>query len=269
MDFTLTRYKHLLQSLVSTGHVFKIFEDYLSDGVGNDSVKLVILRHDVDRIPRNALKTAIIENEFGIKGSYYFRILPCSYDEVIIEKILSLGHEVGYHYEDVDLVFANYKLKIINDKDRESLIDKAYESFCGNLEMMRKEFDIKTICMHGSPRSEYDNKIIWEKYDYKELGIIGEPYFDIDFEEFAYFTDTGRCWNGNNISVRDKVESKRFAELNNKFKTTQQIIDNIDMLPEKVMFTIHPERWTDNPVLWVRQYVYQNLKNVVKRIWVK
>ena len=33
--------------------------------------------------------------------------------------------------------------------------------------------------------------MIWDKYDYKKLGIIGEPSFDIDWNEFAYFTDTG------------------------------------------------------------------------------
>ena len=98
--------------------------------------------------------------------------------------------------------------------------------------MFRKNFDVKTICMHGSPRSKYDNRIIWSKYNYKDLGIIAEPYFDIDFNEFAYFTDTGRRWNGNKFSIRDKVKSK----YNFDFKSTQDIINDIDKLPNKVMF---------------------------------
>jgi hypothetical protein len=49
--------------------------------------------------------------------------------------------------------------------DREELIDLAYESFCGNLERFRKNFDVKTICMQWSPLSRFDNRIIWEKYD--------------------------------------------------------------------------------------------------------
>lgn len=102
--------------------------------------------------------------------------------------------------------------------------------------------------MHGSPRAKYDNKIIWEKYNYKDLDLIGEPYYDIDFNEFAYFTDTGRRWNGQKYSVRDKVVSKKYGEISRKFRTTQQIIDNINMLPDKVMFTIHPERWHACPV---------------------
>ena len=123
--------------------------------------------------------------------------------------------------------------------------------------------------MHGSPLSKYDNRMLWDKYDYKELGIVAEPYFDVDWNEFAYLTDTGRRWNGGDVSVRDKVESKKYGEISRQFKTTQDIIDNVDKLPPKIMFTIHPERWTNNPVLWTKQLVMQNVKNVVKRILIK
>jgi hypothetical protein len=119
--------------------------------------------------------------------------------------------------------------------------------------------------MHGSPRSKYDNKIIWEKYNYKDLGILGEPYLDLDFDEFAYFTDTSRRWNGQKYSVRDKVVSRKYGEMSRKFKTTQEIIDNIYILPNKVMFTIHPERWHDKALPWMKELVLQNLKNVIKR----
>ncbi len=68
----------------------------------------------------------------------------------------------------------------------------AIEDFELNLERFRKIYPVKTICMHGSPLSKYDNKEIWEKYDYRDYGIIAEPYFDIDFDEVFYITDTGR-----------------------------------------------------------------------------
>jgi hypothetical protein len=165
----------------------------------------------------------------------------------------------------MDLVSKTAKGKSEKVISRGELIDLAYESFCSNLEMFRKNFDIKTICMHGSPRSKYDNKLIWSKYNYKDLDIIGEPYYDVDFNEFAYFTDTGRCWNGHKFSIRDKVQSK----YNFNFKTTQQIIDNLDKLPPKVMFTIHPERWHDKILPWTKELITQNLKNIVKRVMVK
>lgn len=32
------------------------------------------------------------------------------------------------------------------------------------------------------------------------------------------------------------------------------------------MFTIHPERWHDTLVPWMKELVWQNVKNVVKRM---
>ena len=275
IDFNFKTYRDLIFTLKQQYYSFLPFKEYIQSRHGGQA-SIIILRHDVDRQPENALEMAKLENELGIKGTYYFRAVPQSYDEQIIKKIAELGHEIGYHYEDVDLTIRNYpstsfglrrtgKLKIKNEDDRERLIDLAYESFCENLEKMRKVADIKTICMHGSPRAKYDNKIIWQKYSYKALGIIGEPYFDIDFNEFAYFTDTGRRWNGHKFSVRDKVNSK----YNFDFKTTQQIIDNIDKLPPKIMFTIHPQRWTDSFILWSRELILQNTKNLVKAMIVQ
>ena len=59
--------------------------------------------------------------------------------------------------------------------------------------------------MHGSPRSKWDSRDIWQKYDYKKPGIIAEPYFDINFDEVFYLTDTGRRWDGWKVSLRDKL----------------------------------------------------------------
>ena len=68
----------------------------------------------------------------------------------------------------------------------------AIGGYIDHLAYFRKFYPVETICMHGSPMSRYDNRLIWQKYDYRELGIIGEPYFDIDFDRVFYLTDTGR-----------------------------------------------------------------------------
>ena len=67
--------------------------------------------------------------------------------------------------------------------------------------------------MHGSPLSKYDNKLLWKYYNYRDFGIIGEPYFDVDFSKVLYLTDTGRRWNGNRVSIRDKISSFMFQVL--------------------------------------------------------
>lgn len=59
--------------------------------------------------------------------------------------------------------------------------------------------------MYGSFRFKYDNKDVWKFYDYKFYEIIGELYFDLDFDEVFYLIDIGRRWDGYKVSVRDKV----------------------------------------------------------------
>ena len=153
------------------------------------------------------------------------------------------------------------RFKFSYDFNRQVLVDESYVSFCKHLKMFREHSDISTICMHGSPLSKFDNRIIWENYSYKDLDILCEPYFDIDFDEFCYFTDTGRRWNGNDVSVRDKVESK----FQYNFKKTSDIINNMEILPNKIMLTIHPQRWHKSVLSNIFEYLTQSVKNAIKK----
>ncbi len=250
-DFTLVAYKQLLEAAISSGYTLTSYEDYIVNG--HNYQKTFILRHDVDDLPDNSVQTALIETELGAKGSYYFRVVKQSFRPESINNIKKLGHEIGYHYEDMALNDGNLK--------------KAYEHFKIKLNLFRSYYPIKTICMHGSPLSKWDNRLLWEHYNYKDLGIIGEPYFDIDFEKVLYITDTGRKWNNTTSSVRDKV----ITNYSFKFRSTFDIIKsfNEEKLPPVIMLNIHPQRWTNDSVLWLKELVFQNLKNTIKKIVVK
>lgn len=267
MDFTLKTYKTLLNNLINQGYNFQTFREFLK----NPKEKAIVLRHDVDKLPENSLLFAKLQNKLGIKGSYYFRIVPQSFNIDIIEKIAELGHEIGYHYEDVDFASQNHKIKVKSKKTKvefeKELAEKAIKLFEKHLAELRNYYPVKTICMHGSPLSKYDNKILWKYYNYKDFGIIGEPYFDVDFSKVLYLTDTGRRWNGDRVSIRDKVKSKKIKD--KSFKTTKDIIKAFtersrSEMPNQIMFTFHPQRWTDNSYLWTKEFVLQNAKNVVK-----
>jgi hypothetical protein len=151
-------------------------------------------------------------------------------------------------------------------------VDDAYNEFCMHLERFNKFVPIKTISMHGSPMSPYDNREIWKKYDYRSLGILGEPYFDLDFNEVYYLTDTGRCWDGGRFNVRDKatqdnpVTNQSFLDLS--FHKTDDIIRAVDTgnFPDKAMINFHPQRWNEHWGRWTSELVLQNLKNVAKTV---
>ncbi len=72
------------------------------------------------------------------------------------------------------------------------------------------------------------------------------------------------------MSVRDRVESGFFGpEL--RFRHTYEIIDAArrGVLPSRIMINVHPQRWTGSFVPWVRELVWQNVKNVAKVVVVR
>ena len=283
----------------------------------------------------NSLRTAQLENELGIRGTYYFRIVPESFDDKVIKQIYDLGHEIGYHYEDVSLtaqtayakasavkgrngamaqrhaknplpggVWGGFDEWHRGKKDEELIAKIAIETFRENLEKLRRIVPVETICMHGSPLSRWDNRLLWKYYDYRDFGIVGEPYFDIDFEKVLYLTDTGRRWDGGAVAIRDKVTGRegrrdggtkrrrdeaqgaeRRAQGKNgrrdeetegrrdryRFHSTFDIIAAAkeNRLPDHIMLTVHPQRWDDRFFPWIRELVWQNVKNIIKRALVE
>ena len=237
MDFTLKKYSELLEALKGYG-----FEE-------------LTLRHDVDLKPLNSLRTAQMEAEKGLRGIYYFRAVPESWDEDVIKLIAMLGHEIGYHYESLTTCNGD--------------VDKAYEDFRQNLERLRALAPVRSICMHGSPRSPFDSKDIWKKYDYHAIGIDNEPYLDTDFPRTFYLTDTGRRWDGYKVSVRDKIPEYQdiWTKQGLTFHSTDDVIKGLreERIPKRLMLTVHPQRWNPFGHAWCKELLMQNAKNIIKR----
>lgn len=250
-DFTLNVYRKFLETALEQGYRLTSYEEYIRQDLADE--KVMILRHDVDRLPENSLATALIQSELNVKGSYYFRSVPGSFKPSYIKQIRDLGHEIGYHYEDMTLANGN--------------ADQAIQLFERHLDHVREFYPVSTICMHGSPLSKWDNRLIWEKYDYRDYGLLGEPYFDLDFNRMLYITDTGRQWNNQASSVRDKVDTN----MDYRFSSTFDLITQLsqDALPDQIMQNIHPQRWSNTLMNWSQELLMQNIKNQVKKVIIK
>jgi len=254
-DFTRDTYRQLLLALQKADYKFFTFEDWCE---GKATGRYVILRHDVDLRASHSLATARIESELGIRTTYYFRVVPQSNQLEIIKAIAELGHEVGYHYEDLTIFAGN--------------IDKAIQHFKTQLTYFRQFYPVQTVCMHGSPTSKWDNRDLWKNYSYRDFGVIGEPYYDfINLKEVLYLTDTARMWDGDRFNIRDKQTDKppgqTHTSQNQSFHTTFDLINWIDQKPDQqvIMITTHPQRWTNKSVEWIQELLMQNLKNIAKK----
>jgi len=265
IDFTLTTYRKLLIAIKQSGYAFYTFEEWCR---GEAHGRYVILRHDVDSNAGNSLIIAGIEAEMEIQATYYFRIVPGSNQPEIIRAIVRQGHEIGYHYEDLALFRGD--------------TEKAYEHFKMQLEYFRRFYPVQTICMHGSPTSKWDNRELWKSYNYRDLGIIGEPYLDfLNQPEIKYFTDTARMWDGTNYNVRDKQlvsteqqstsAQQRITPSSHSIHSTSDLIDWFEIKPQQpiIMITTHPQRWTDNSAEWFIEKWKQYFKNKIKKLIIR
>lgn len=246
-DFTITMYADLLLALKEAGYSFVTYRCYVKGVVPPG--RLVILRHDIDDRPERALVMARLEHRLSVKGTYYIRNQPKAFNRAIIKNIAAMDHEIGYHYEDLSRHKGN--------------IEKAIASFSVFLKELRTISPVHTICMHGSPLSKYDNKNLWKHFRYSDYDILAELYLDTDFNQLFYLTDTGRSWNSR-FNIRDKVNSS-FRHI---IHDTPQLIQKIreKVLPEKMMITIHPQRWMNEWTGWLRELAFQNIKNIGKAI---
>lgn len=239
MDFTIDKYQELLQALKKHNHF--------------------TIRHDVDLRPDYSLRIAQVEAAMGIHSTYYFRTVPESYDEKILQQIVSLGHTAGYHYENLTTCNGD--------------MEAAYEDFCHNLEKLRKIVPITTACAHGSPKSRWNSQDIWNQHDIHALGIDYEPMLDTDFNTTLYLTDTGRRLDGYRVSVRDKVpeHQERWEKEGLVFHNTDDIIHAINDINHPIhhynlLINTHPQRWMPMGTGWIKEALLQNAKNIIKRI---
>lgn len=247
-DFTLKSYQSLLLAFQQAGYRFQTFEELMTQP---HEGKTVVMRHDVDELAWNALKIAQLENRLGVRSTFFFRIVKQSNVPEVIRQIVALGHEVGYHYEDLSLAQGDE--------------EKAITTFAQNLAYFRTYYPVKSVCMHGSSSSKYDNRLLWKHHVLSDYGLLGEPYLSVDFSQVYYITDTGYAWDGGKYAVRDVVESA----FDLKFHATEDIVDCVQKgaFPNKALILAHT-LWTDNLVQWnwlhFREFCRNNVKLLAK-----
>lgn len=221
-DFTIFKYEELLKAIQTYAiPVYRVIDWHIHKPQYG-----ILIRHDVDRNAANSLEIAKLEHKLNIKTTYYFRKTRGSFKPDIIKEIASMGHEIGYHYEDLSLAKGDYS--------------KAKEFFYTNLGRLKEIAEVKTCAMHGRPFSKHDNRDFWNKYKLEEFDLVAEAFLTIDYSDTYYFTDTGRSWAENSANLRDKVNTIKKANI----ESTDEMIDFINKNQnQKIALVAHSERW--------------------------
>ena len=188
-DFTYDSYKALLQRLITNGYRFCFYDE-----CADVDDKECILRHDVDFDIRRSLDLARIENELGVKSTYFILLKTDFYNPIskssidMLREIVGLGHSIGLHFD-----------------------EKSYDENCDVVQLIKTEsdilgkalsFPIRYVSMHRPSQKTLESNYVIE-------GIINS-YSHKFFKEYKYVSDSRRNWRENVYQI---VNSKQFGKL--------------------------------------------------------
>jgi len=248
LDFTLVKYERLLREVQSANYEIHTINSAISSYSG----RILILRHDIDRQVKNALRMATLENHLGIHATYYFRMTNAVFDPNVVKAIIALGHEVGYHYEVLDKTKGDIeeaKILVLLELDK-------FRSIC----------EVKTASMHGNPFTRWDNRDFWSHYSLTDFGLTSEAYLSIDFEKYWYYTDTGRNWDDTKYNIKDLVPINQSRALKPQCRNTDELLDIIHQGYPYLYLLTHPDKWSSNFLMWLVSLVVNWLINKAKTV---
>jgi hypothetical protein len=274
MLFTHSSYRRLIGLIAENGYSICGIEDVFVARVQKRVLpdKYVAIRHDVDYFPQRALALAGIEAELKIATTYYVRRRFFDRDPESVRKITALGHQVGYHYEEVDTHQKAPNMQVARD---------AVGFFVGSLlDLDKIGFSIRTVCPHGNPLTDVDNRqVVHLLRDEKYLDmlaftydravvkakvsdrLIGDASIDISGADFdLYIPDTGRF--NPKYNLKDRIDDCPISGLGS-LSDFERILK--DKASRRIYMNMHPDRWSGDGATWLFDFCFDTAKNMVKR----
>ena len=203
-DFTTKHYRELIKK-TKERYKFSFYHDF------NKNEKFVLWRHDIDFSPQRALRCAQIEKEEGVMSTYYLHIHSEFYNLLekktfdIIKEIISLGHDIGVHF---DTHFYNVKFEkdIINNLEQEKVLLK-----------MLFNVNVKSFSFHNT------NDFILNCQEWQYAGLINcySKYFQ---KEVTYCSDSNGYWR-----------FKRMMDVINESHSSLHLLTHCEWWTEEVM----------------------------------
>jgi hypothetical protein len=191
-QFSERGYRALIRSLRNLG-----YEDVFISQVDPEKSH-VFLRHDVDLCPQRAADMARVEQEEGVRSTYYV-LLNTQFYNVFAEEIrralhviLACGHKIGLHFD-----AAYYP-------DDPQLLEEAVGRECAILEMAI-EGPVESLSFHRPARALRGRPglIAGRAHAY-------EPRF---FSQLVYYADSQGCWRFGHPLDDERVHKARALQL--------------------------------------------------------
>lgn len=175
MHFTYEAYRDLLSLLRKQGYAFETYHTW------QEIPRCVILRHDIDTCLSQAVKLAEVEAEEGVQSTWFVLLRTDFYNvfsrsgREALDRIRSLGHEIGLHFDEASYVPA------LTPEELPGRAVKEAELLSALLET-----PITTVSMHRPSKATLEA-------DYHIPGLVNS-YGKTFFHDFKYLSDSRRRW---------------------------------------------------------------------------
>ncbi|GAC1500723.1 MAG: hypothetical protein NVS2B14_13650 [Chamaesiphon sp.] len=188
--FSYAYYKYMLEQSIKANYVITSFEKYDSQ-----YPKTIVLRHDVDYTMDGLIEFAKIETNLGCSATYLFRVHADEYNLFscsswkVIQQIKALGHEIGLHFEAMNVGRA-LNIDPVKLLKREK---NTIEAILGERVLTCSEHRELSGLIHSTPT--YD-----ELYDPYKVGFV---FFAMDkkyIKEMKYLSDSNANWREGDIT---------------------------------------------------------------------
>lgn len=192
MKFTYEAYADLIDLLRKTDYEIVTYDTFSNCG------KCVIIRHDIDNSLNKAAEFARTEFELGVKSTYFLLLTSDLYNVFslngmkMIEKILTSGHEIGLHFDEVRYPEVKGNLDFIREMIGKEA--RLLESAVG--------VPITKVSMHRPSKNILDSDL--------EIPGITNTYSKRFFVDFKYVSDSRHIWRE---PVEDIIQSGLYERI--------------------------------------------------------
>ncbi len=189
MNFTYRDYSALIGLLREKGYAFSSYVNYPGRG------RCVILRHDIDYSLEQAVKLARLENELGVRSTYFVLLSSDFYNPAsslsyrYLHEILDLGHDIGLHFDETAYDYDRFGIEYYIRKEARILSDLI-------------DVNISSFSLHRPNRFTLETQI-------RIPGLINS-YGEEFFNGFKYLSDSRRRWRE---PVEEIIEKGEFEKL--------------------------------------------------------
>lgn len=193
--------------------------------------KEILLRHDIDFSPQNAIKIAKIEKKNKVYSTFYIQILSPFYsinldkNLIYLKNIIELGHNIGLHFD-----ASSYKIK--SEKDLIKFLNLEKKILARLLDLNIRK--IKSFSFHNPSKRHLNFK----KFKYANMINC---YSDYIKSRYYYFSDSNGYWK--------------------KFNIKNFFIDH-----EKIQFLSHPIWWNEKKLIPRDKIIFHLFKDFIGKI---